>query len=330
MKKLMNAFYDSRVLVTGGLGFIGSNLARHLIKLGAHVEIVDSLIPEHGGNVFNVSDIAQDIRIYKFNMQDNPEELSNIISRQNFLFNLAGQSSHLDSMVNPHADLEYNCRAHLSLLESVRKVNPEVKIVYTSTRQIYGKPRYLPVDEKHPVCPVDINGIHKASGELYHTLYGQVYGLRSVILRLTNTIGPRMRIRDARQTFLGYWIRCAIESRPFEVWGGQQLRDINYVDDVVDALLIAATSKQAFCRIYNLGASPPSTLIKIAKLLSDISGCNYIIRDFPEGRKNIDIGDYYAKYDLIKEDLGWIPRTPLVTALEKTVEYYRKYIEHYV
>src|SRR5919199_858901 len=243
-------FDGSRVLITGGLGFIGSTLARRLVELGAHVTLVDSLIPIYGGNLRNVAGIEERVRI---NIADVRDEYSMdyLVQGQDFLFNLAGQSSHLDSMRDPFTDLEINCRAQLSILEVCRKYNPTVKLVFASTRQIYGKPDYLPVDERHLARPVDVNGIHKMAGEWYHILYNNVYGIPGCSLRLTNTYGPGMRIRDARQTFVGVWIRRLVEGKPFEVWDGDQLRDFTYVDDAVEALLLAAASDAANGQVFN-------------------------------------------------------------------------------
>jgi UDP-glucose 4-epimerase len=322
-------FQDAAVLITGGLGFIGANLAHRLVGLGARVHIIDSLIPDQGGCSFNVHEIKDRVTFTAADLRD-ANTLERILPGQQYLFNLAGQSSHWDSMIAPGHDLEINCRAHLCLLDCIRRMNPAVRVVFASTRQIYGKPVYLPVDENHPLQPVDINGIHKIAGEGYHALYNKVHGIWCSVLRLTNTIGPRMRVKDARQTFLGLWIRKAIEGQPFEVWGGQQLRDFNHVDDVVDALLLAATSESAHARIYNLGAAPPVTLLQLADLLVELTGCEYQVRPFPADRKSIDIGDYYASHDRISSDLGWRPRSSLRQAIEDTVAYYRQHLAHYV
>lgn len=213
-------FSGARVLITGGLGFIGANLARRLVDLGAQVLIVDSLIPEYGGNLHNVSGLRGKVQVNISDIRDE-HSMRYLVQDQDYLFNLAGQTSHMDSMTDPHVDLEINCRSQLAILEVCRSYNPNIRVVFASTRQIYGKPDYLPVDEKHPVRPVDVNGINKMAGEWYHILYAQVYGLRASALRLTNTIGPCMRIKDARQTFLGIWIRLLLEGKPFEVWGGR-------------------------------------------------------------------------------------------------------------
>ncbi|HZQ05285.1 MAG TPA: NAD-dependent epimerase/dehydratase family protein, partial [Anaerolineae bacterium] len=260
-------FQDKNILITGGLGFIGSNLAIRLVELGADVTLVDSLIPEYGGNLFNIEPVRTRVRV---NIADVRDEYSMdyLVKGRDYLFNLAGQTSHLDSMQNPYKDLEINCRAQLSILEACRKHNPNVKIVYASTRQIYGKPDYLPVDEKHLLHPTDVNGVNKMAGEWYHILYNNVYGVRSVSLRLTNTYGPRMRVVDARQTFLGIWIRRVIEGEPIEIWGdGRQIRDFNYVDDVVDALLLVASRDEANGKIYNLGSTEIINLHDLAKKL---------------------------------------------------------------
>lgn len=322
-------FQNASVLITGGMGFIGSNLARRLVTLGAKVRILDCLVPEQGGSKYNIKDISANVQVLEGDLR-NRETFENFLGEPEYIFNLAGQSSHWDSMVDPYTDLEINCHAQLNLLEVLRSRNSSAKVILASTRQIYGRPTYLPVNEEHLLSPVDINGIHRNATEQYHFLYSEIYGLRSVILRLTNTIGPRMRIKDARQTFAGLWIRLAIERVPFKVWGGDQLRDFNYVDDVVDALVLAAVSDQKSGRVYNLGASPALTLKQFAELLREITGCEYVIEAFPEDRKSIDIGDYYASYDRIRSEIGWEPKTSIREALECTVDYYKEHLECYV
>lgn len=323
-------FSGSKVLITGGMGFIGSNLARELVRRGASVTVVDSLVPEYGGNLFNVTDIERNIRV---NISDVRDEHSfrHLIQGQDFLFNLAGQTSHLDSMENPYTDLEINCRAQLSILEVCRRYQPKIKIVFASTRQIYGKPDYLPVDEKHLLRPVDVNGINKMAGEWYHILYNNVYDIRSCALRLTNTYGPRMRIKDAKQTFLGVWIRLLVEGKPFEVWEGQQIRDFSFVSDVVDAMLLVAVSQEANGQVFNLGGELAITLKDLADLLVKVTGGgSYVLRSFPGERKRIDIGDYYANFEKIQSTLGWGPKVSLEQGLHQTVEFYRAHLAHYL
>src|SRR5438067_11175479 len=190
---------------------------------------------------------------------------------------------------NPVPDLEINCLAQLSLLEACRTCNPAIKIVFASTRQIYGRPISLPVTEAHPLQPVDINGINKMAAEKYHLLYSDVYGLHATALRLTNTIGPRMRIKDARQTFVGLWIRQLLENKPIEVWGGKQLRDLTDVEDAVDAFLLAANNPATKGQVYNLGGSEVIELAGLAKLMVEINGAGkYSVCDFPPARRSID------------------------------------------
>lgn len=323
-------FYGKKALVTGGLGFLGSSLARRLFTEGAQVTVVDSLFPQYGGNRFNVADLRGKITVRIGDARDKGL-MARCITGQHYLFNLAGQTSHLDSMTDPYTDLDVNCSAQLSILEACRRWNPGIKIVFASTRQIYGRPEYLPVDEKHPLRPVDVNGINKMAGERYHTLYSEVYGIRSSVLRLTNTIGPGMRVKDNRQTFLGAWIRSVLLGEPFEVWGGRQLRDFTYVDDAVEAFLLAASSRRADGRVFNVGGVPPVSLSRLAVLLKrTVPGARYMVRHFPADRRRIDIGDYYADDRLIRSVLGWKPRITLEAALEKTVAYYRLYLKRYL
>jgi len=323
------AFRGRKVLITGGLGFIGSNLARRLVDLGANVTLIDSLIPEYGGNLFNIAGIEDRLKVNISDVRDE-HSMRYLVQGQDFLFNLAGQTSHLDSMHDPYTDLDINARAQLSILEACRKHNPTIKIIFASTRQMYGKPDYLPVDEKHPLRPVDVNGINKMAGEWYHILYNNVYGIRTCSLRLTNTYGPRMRVKDARQTFLGIWIRLLVEGKPFEVWGGEQLRDYTYVEDAVDAMLLAASNPQADGKIYNLGGDRVISLVDTAKLLVEISGGDYVVREYPAERKKIDIGDYYSDDRLIRSELGWQPQTPLAVGLQQTFAYYQEHLQHYL
>lgn len=325
-----NIFHGKRVLITGGLGFIGSNLARRLVEIGANVTLVDSLIPEYGGNRFNISGIENQVHINISDVRDT-HSMKYLVQKQDYLFNLAGQTSHLDSMQDPYTDLEINCHAQLSILETCRQCNPDIKIIFASTRQIYGKPDYLPVDEKHLLRPTDVNGINKMAGEWYHILYNNVYGIRSCALRLTNTYGPCMRVKDARQTFLGIWIRLLLENKPFEVWGGEQLRDFTYVDDAVDALLMAATKEEANGRVYNLGGCEVISLQELAELLIKVNGSGeFQVRNFPDDRKRIDIGDYYADDKLILSELGWSPKVDLKEGLTRSLNYYRQHLVKYL
>lgn len=318
-------------MITGGLGFIGSNLAARLVDLGAHVTLVDSLIPEYGGNLHNAEYLDQErVRVNIADVRDE-YSMNYLVQGQDYLFNLAGQTSHLDSMHDPYTDLEINCRAQLSILEACRKHNPDVRIVYASTRQIYGKPDYLPVDERHLLHPTDVNGINKMAGEWYHIVYNNVYGIKACALRLTNTYGPRMRVKDARQTFLGIWIKQLIEGQPIKVFGdGLQIRDLNYVDDVVEALLLAAATDGVNGQIFNLGADETINLRDLAQLLIELNGSGrYELIPFPADRKTIDIGDYYGDYRMIQGRLGWRPQVSLRDGLAQTLAFYREHQQFY-
>ena len=332
MNKLVNRDYfrNKNVLITGGLGFIGSNLAHRLVNFGANVLLVDSLIPEYGGNLFNIKDIEKNVEVNIADVRD-VHSMRYLVQGKDYLFNLAGQTSHTDSMTDPYTDLDINCRAQLSILETCRKYNPTIKIVFTSTRQVYGKPDYLPVDEHHLLHPTDVNGINKMAGERYHILYNNVYGIRSCALRLTNTYGLRMRVKDARQTFLGLWMRQIIEGEEIKVFGdGKQLRDFNFIDDVIEALLISAVSEDAYGQIFNLGCNDHINLKDLAKLLIEINGSgSFSIVPFPSDRKKIDIGDYYGDFRKFYSKLGWKPKMPLKEGLIYTLEYYKKYGKHY-
>jgi nucleoside-diphosphate-sugar epimerase len=323
-------FQGKSVLITGGLGFIGANLARRLVDLGAAVTIIDSLIPEYGGNLRNIHDIKDSIKVNISDVRDE-HSMKYLVKGHDYLFNLAGQTSHMDSMVDPYTDLEINCKAQLSILEACRNNNPDIRIVFASTRQFYGKPDYLPVDEKHLLRPVDVNGINKMAGECYHLVYNNVYGIRSTALRMTNTYGPCMRVKDARQTFVGIWIRLILENTPFEVWGGDQLRDFTYIDDAVDAFLLSAADDIAIGKIYNLGGCENINLKDLAnKLIAANGNGQYVLREFPADRKKIDIGDYYSDFSLIREELGWQPKTSILQGMKETLAYYRDNLEYYI
>lgn len=323
-------FSGSRALITGGLGFIGSHVAMELVEAGAEVTLVDNLVPEYGGNRFNIEPIKDRVSVHIGDIRDR-SLIDNLVPGADFIFNLAGQTSHLDSMSDPHTDLAINADAQLSILEACRALNPRARIVFASTRQLYGKPDFLPVNETHPIRPVDVNGINKLAGEWYHLLYQEVYGIPASALRLTNTYGPGMRVKDARQTFLGIWIKQALTGEVIQVFGdGQQLRDFNYVDDCVDALFMSATSPNAEGKVFNLGSSEVVSLEKLAQLICDsVPGARYELVPFPIERKKIDIGDYYADTTLIERELGWKPEISLAEGIGRTIDYYKRNFTHY-
>ncbi len=325
------SFYaGKRVLITGGLGFIGSNLGRRLVDLGARVLLVDSLIPDYGGNWFNIAGYEDRLRVNIADVRD-PYSMRALVRGQDVLFNLAGQVSHIDSMQDPFTDLEINARSQLSILEACRHENPDVKIVYAGTRQQYGKPDYLPLDERHLQHPTDVNGVNKLAGEWYHIVYHTAYDLHTASLRLSNTYGPRQLMKHNRQGFIAWFIRRAVEGKEIQIYGdGRQRRDLCYVDDVVDAFLRVGASPETDGQVYNLGGSEPISLLDLAQMLIEIAGQGSIrLVPWPEERKRIDIGDVYSSYARIEAALGWRPTIPLREGLTRTIAYYREHWRHY-
>ncbi len=324
-----NFYRNKKIFITGGLGFIGSNLVISLVRLRANVKIVDALIPSYGGNLFNIELIKDKVEWVKGDIRDN-KLMDQMVQGQDIIFNLAGTLSHIDSMTDPMTDLEINCRAQLSLLESVRKYNPKVRIVFAGTRNQYGKAKYLPVDENHPQEPTDINGINNIAGEKYHLMYTSVYGIPTISLRMTNTFGPRHQMRHPRQGVLNWFIRQALDGEVIKLFGnGKQIRDINYVDDVVEALLTSGASKTGWGQAYNLGGTPASLEDFIKILIRAFGKGSYRKVAFPNERKSIEIGDYIADYRKMTETFGWKPKTTLSEGIKKTVEFYEKYKKHY-
>ena len=326
------AFYrDRAVMITGGMGFIGSNLAHRLVALGARVLVVDSLIPEYGGNLFNISGIEDRLRL---NIADVRQQstMNYLVRDHDVIFNLAGQVSHIDSMQDPYTDLEINCRSQLSILEACRRYNPGVKVVFAGTRQVYGRPDTLPVSETHLVRPTDVNGINKAAGEYYHLVYNNVFGIRACSLRLTNIYGPRQLLKHNRQGFIGWFIRLAIEDREIQIYGsGEQLRDFVYVDDAADAFLRAGASDASNGQVFNVGGIEPIAHRALVELLISVARSGrYRFVEWPPEKKAIDIGDFYADSSLIERTLGWRPVTPLGDGLRQTIEFYRAHLAHYV
>lgn len=329
---IANAYRGRSVLITGGLGFIGSNLARQLAAFDqVKVEILDALIPGQGGNLFNLQGVEDRVTVHRADMRD-VSIVNHLVAGVDYIFNLAGQASHVDSLIHPWRDLESNCAAQLTLLEACRNFNPHVKIIFTSTRQVYGRPLYLPADEQHRLAPVDINGIHKRTAEHYHLLYHRNYGIRAVCLRLTNTYGPRQLINHNRQGFLGWFVRQAILGEVIELYGeGLQRRDLNYVDDVVEALLLAGASEEAEGKVFNLGGADPVSLAEVAAQLIALTGRGTVqAAPFPVEEHLIDIGNCYLSCRKIQLALGWQPRTSLNVGLATTIDFYRQNLSHYV
>src|SRR5437016_7196687 len=304
-------------MITGGLGFIGSNLARCLVELGARVLLVDSLIPDYGGNLFNVDGIADRVRV---NVADIRQQstMNYLVRDRDVIFNLAGQVSHIDSLRDPYTDLEVNCRSQLTILEACRNHNPRVKVVFAGTRQVYGRPDSLPVDEGHLVRPTDVNGVNKAAGESYHLVYNNVFGVRACSLRLTNVYGPRQLIKHSRQGFIGWFIRLAIEDKPIQIFGdGSQLRDFVYVDDVADAFLRAGASDACNGEVFNVGGDRAISHRELTTLLVQRAGSGTVrYVDWPDEMKAIDIGSFYADSTKFTRTTGWTPAVALGDGLE--------------
>jgi len=326
---MINQYSGQRVLITGGLGFIGSNLAIALVNMGADVEIYDALIDQMGSNKFNIQPVKKDVKITIADLR-NKEKIAKAVRNKDIIFNLAGTLSHVDSMQNPFLDLDINCRAQLCLLEACRKFNRGVKIIYAGTRNQYGKAKYLPVNENHPLEPTDINGVNAIGGEKYHMMYDKVYGIRAVSLRMTNTFGPRHQVKHAKQGILNWFLRQIMEESTITLMGGgKQIRDINYIDDVVSALILVGNSDKTDGQVYNLGGTPLSLLEFTRKAIGIWGGGNIKNIDFPKNRKDIEVGDYIADYKKIKRALNWEPETSIEKGLRSTFDYYKKNKKYY-
>jgi UDP-glucose 4-epimerase len=308
-------FYKNRrVMITGGLGFIGSNLAHRLVALGADVLLVDSLIPDYGGNLFNVSGIEDRVRVNVADVRQ-ASTMNYLVRDRSIIFNLAGQVSHIDSM-----------------LEACRHSNPDAKVIYASTRQIYGRPDVLPVTEHHLVRPTDVNGINKAAGEYYHVVYNNVFGVRACALRLTNVYGPRQLIKHNRQGFIAWFIRLALEGKEIQVFGdGSQIRDFVYVDDAVEAFLAAGMCEACNGGAFNVGGDEHMAHRDLVMLLTELAGGGgYRFVEWPAEKKAIDIGSFYADSTLFKKTAGWAPRVSLADGLARTLSFYRAHMTHYL
>ena len=324
-----NYFKNKKILITGGLGFIGSTLAHRLAKIEADIYLIDSLIPEYGGNNFNINGIEDKVKVNIADVRDK-HSMDYLVKGKDIIFNLAGTLSHIDSMNDPFTDLEINCTSQLSILESCRKNNRDVKIIFAGTRGQYGKADHLPVDERHLMHPTDVNGINNIAGESYHILYNNIYGIRAVSLRLTNTYGPRHQMKHHKQGIINWFIRQLIEGQTVKLYGdGKQIRDINYVDDVVEALLLVACNEKANGEVFNLGGIPKN-LIDLVETMIDVYGKgNYELIPFKDDLKKIEIGDYIANYEKVKNTVGWQPKISLEEGLRSSFDYYEKYRNHY-
>jgi nucleoside-diphosphate-sugar epimerase len=317
-----------RVLVTGGAGFLGANLALALAERGARVVALDGFLFGGGANPKNLE--GSSVELVRGDIRD--IDLRPLCEGCSVIFNLAAQTSHMGGQNDPLADIAVNAVAQVRLIQAVREAAPDAAVVHASTRQFYGRVTRLPVDESQPVAPPDANGVSKFAGEQYWLLEHRVRGRPVVSLRLTNCYGPRLRIRDARQTFLGIWIRSVLENKPFEVWGGEQLRDLTYVDDMTDAFLRAAVTPACHGQIYNIGGAPPASLRELADMVVAIAGppARYSVREFPADRARIDIGSYHADDAAFRAATGWTPKVGLDAGIRRTIDWYRSRLEDYL
>lgn len=326
------AFDGRRCLVTGGLGFIGSNLALRLAHAGARVTVVDASHLRHGANPHNLNGPGgADVRVVNADLGDSAARAA--AAEAEIVFNLAGQVSHADSMLDPLFDLDVNTRSHLAMLEGLRHDNPEAVVVYTSTRQLFGRPQYLPVDEDHPVAPVDVNGITKHAAEQFHLLYGECYGLRASVVRLTNVYGPRQRLRDDYQGFLPIFVRRALLGESIRVFGdGEQQRDCLYVDDVVECLVRAAIAPEAVGEVFNVGNDEHLSLRQIAESVARTAGGAARVEfvPWPVDRDVFDIGSYFGDSSKAKRILGWTASTGFDDGIARTLDFYRRHREWYL
>jgi UDP-glucose 4-epimerase len=331
MSDYRDFYRHRRVMITGGMGFIGSNLARQLVDLGADVLLVDSLIPDYGGNLFNIAGIEGKVRVNIADVRQSTT-MNYLVKDREVIFNLAGQVSHIDSMLDPNTDLEINCHSQLTLLEACRWHNPAVKVVYASTRQIYGRPDSLPVDESQLVRPTDINGINKAAGEQYHIVYNNVFGVRACSLRLTNIYGPRQLIKHNRQGFIGWFIRLALEDQEIQVFGdGSQIRDFVYVDDAAEAFLRAGATDRVNGLALNVGGHEHLSHRELVETLLRVAGTGRVrYVEWPEDKKRIDIGSFYSDSTRFRAASGWQSTIDIREGLARTMAFYRAHKQHYL
>lgn len=327
--KKMKFYQNKKIIITGGLGFIGSSLAQRLVDYGAKVVLIDSLIPVFGGNLFNIKDIESKVKVNISDVRDR-YSINYLVKDQDLMFNLAGTLSHIDSMTDPFTDLEINCVSQLSILEACRQNNPGIKIVYAGTRNQYGKVKQLPVKEDHPLNPTDINGINCNAGEAYHILYHNIHGIKSTSLRMTNTYGPRHQMRHSRQGVFNFFLRQLIDGEKIRLFGtGQQIRDLNYIDDVIQALLLMGASDQVWGKTYNIGGTPISLAEFVTTAIKVYGKGEFEMVAFPKEREKIEIGDYVADYSRLSKEVSWQPEVDIKDGIDRTIKFYEKNKEHY-
>lgn len=329
-RKLQDAFAGKACLVTGGMGFIGSNLAIRLSELGAKVSIIDSMIPDYGGNEFNVAPIADRARINFCDIRD-VSAMNYLVRGQDYVFHLAGQVCHLMSLSNPFPDIEMNITGTTVVMEAIRKFNPNAIVVYTGTRGQYGASVSLPVNEEAPTNPKGLYEISNLTAEKIIKVYNDVHGIRSVLLRLTNIYGPRSQMQHSRFGVCNWFVRLAMDNDPIQVFGdGSILRDFCYVDDCVDAILKSAITPGAYGEIFNVGSPIPVSFLELVKTIIKVAQQgSWQFAEFSAERKAQEPGDFYSDVSKIERIVGWRPTTSLEDGLAKTIQYYQQYRDHY-
>ncbi|MEM2293846.1 MAG: SDR family NAD(P)-dependent oxidoreductase [Nitrososphaerota archaeon] len=314
-----------KVLITGGLGFIGSNLAHKLVSLGAEVKIYDALLEGYGANLANIREIKDKVEVIIGDIREY-KKLKEVIKDSDVVFHCAAQVSRIDSMSNPWLDININCVGTINVLEAVKESSKETKVIYTSSRAVAGLAKKLPVDEETPPNPVDIYGADKHVAEMYCKIYHRAYGLKTTILRLTNCYGPRAQMKTPRYGVINWFIKMALENKILTVYHpGTMLRDYVYVDDAIDALILAAQNNEAVNEIFYVTSGNPITLVELANMIVRIAngGEVKIVKSQKEWEL-IEIGDFYATYDKIKKKLGWYPKTDIETGLRETIQFYKE------
>lgn len=331
MRSQLDSFYRKRsVMILGGMGFIGSTLAHLLVQHGAQVTLVDNFLPDHGANWFNLDGIRDQVKIQVSDLR-NREALAVLLQEQELVFNVAAQTSHLDSMTHPFLDLDINCRGNLNFLELCREHRPDLRVVYVGTRAFYGAPAQTPVSESSPLKPLDIYSVNRLAAEQYHFVYHAHYGLPVTSLRLGNLYGPRGQMQHPRYNVLNYFVRMALEERIIQIYGdGLQQRDYLYIEDACRALLLAGASEQAIGQIYNVGSGGSCSFLDLVQeIIRSSNQGDYEHRDWPKGSKAFDVGDFITDITAIKHDLNWKPQISLSEGLRATIDYYRKHANYY-
>ncbi|MBI2663252.1 NAD-dependent epimerase/dehydratase family protein [Candidatus Woesearchaeota archaeon] len=326
----LEQYEGKEILITGGLGLIGSTIANKLNVLGAKITILDAKIPIYGGNFFNIENIKKQINVEIGDIRDR-DKVNQIVQGKDIIFNLAGQIDYTYSLDEPHYDLDINCRGHLNVLEACRKYNPNAVVLFSGSRMQYGKTEYLPVDEKHPTNPLSIYGVHKLTGEKYHLAYNNHYGLKTVMFRISNPYGPRSQMKHYKYSIINWFIRQAIENKKITVYGdGSQMRDYIYIDDVADAFIQSAINKNAYGEVFNLGSGEGTKFIDMVNTIVETVGSGEVAKvPWPKEWKNVETGDYIGDISKLKNAINWKPKISLKEGIKKTYEFYRENKENY-